>query len=124
MVYNETGCGLNNSVCVPHFGLLAVRQTLRSLLTGSSQCDLDIGKIFLSFLLNNTMKEISGVYIQHVRSKEALDSDWENDRPDLFKRWCRNWMGLRDSPYGSIQLLIRLKIEAYNDWWDCSNPFH
>ena len=33
-------------------------------------------------------------------------------------------MGLRDSLYRSIQLLIRLKIEAYSDRWDRSNPFH
>ena len=26
--------------------------------------------------------------------------------PEDFKRWCRNWMGLRDSPYRSIQQLI------------------
>ena len=42
--------------------------------------------------------------------------DWE--------RWCRNWMGLRDSPYRTIQFLICLKIEVYMDRWDGSNPFH
>ena len=73
--------------------------------------------MFLNFLLNNTTKEISGVDVQHVRSKEALNSDWEYNIPDDFERWCRNWnwIGLRDSPYTSIQLLILLKIEAYGD---------
>ena len=33
-------------------------------------------------------------------------------------------MGLMDSPYRSIQMLIRLKIEGYGDRWDRSNPFH
>ena len=33
-------------------------------------------------------------------------------------------MGLGDWPYRLIQLLIRLKIEAYGDRWDHSNPFH
>ena len=33
-------------------------------------------------------------------------------------------MGLRNSPYRLIQLLIRLTIEVYGDMWDCSNPFH
>ena len=33
-------------------------------------------------------------------------------------------MGLRDSPYRSIQHLIRLKIEANGDRWDRSNPCH
>ena len=81
-----------------------------------SQCDLDIGEMFLNFLLNDTMKEMPGVDVQHVRSREASDLDWENNRLDPFERWCRNWMGLRDSPYSrSIQLLIRLKIEACGD---------
>ena len=33
-------------------------------------------------------------------------------------------MGLRESPYILIQLLIHLKIEEYGDRWDRSNPFH
>ena len=33
-------------------------------------------------------------------------------------------MGLRDSPYRPIQLLTCLKIEAFGDRWDRSNPFH
>ena len=70
------------------------------------------------------MKEMSGVDLRHVRLREASDLHWERGRPNDFERWCRNWMGLRDSPYRSIQLLIRLKIEAYGNRWDRSNPFH
>ena len=80
--------------------------------------------MLLNFLLNDTMKEMTGVDVQHVRSKEALGLDWENNIQLDFERWCRNWMGLRDSPYRSIQLLVRLEIEAYGDWWDRSNRFH
>ena len=50
MVYNGTECGLNKSVWAPHFGLPMVQQTLHSLLPGYSQCDLDIGEMFLNFL--------------------------------------------------------------------------
>ena len=50
--------------------------------------------------------------------------DCNKERPRDIERWCRNWTGLRDSPYRSIQLLIRLKIEAYGNQWDRSNPFH
>ena len=112
---------MNDSVL---FGLPTVRQTLCSLLPGYPQCDLDTGEMSLNFLLNDIMKEMRGVDVQHERSNETSDSDWEKNRPDDFEKWCRNWMDLRDSPYRSIQLLIRLKIEAYGDWWDCSNPFH
>ena len=33
-------------------------------------------------------------------------------------------MGLTDSPYRSIQPMIRLKMDAYGDKTDIANPFH
>ena len=75
MVYNGTGCGLNNSVWVPYFWLPTVRQTLRSLFPDYSQCDLDIGEMFLNFLLDYTMREPPVVDVQHVWSKEEADVD-------------------------------------------------
>ena len=62
--------------------------------------------MFLNFLLNDTMKEMLGVDVQHVRSKNGADVGWDRERPEDFERWCRNWMELRDSPYRSVQLLI------------------
>ena len=84
MVYNRTGCGLNDSVWAPHFRLPTVQQTVRSLLTGYSQCNLDMGEMFLSFLLNDIMKEMSGVDMQHVCSKNGVDLDWEREKPEDF----------------------------------------
>ena len=49
MVYNGTGCGLNEAIWAPRFGLPTVRQTLRSLLPGYYQCDMDIEEMFLNF---------------------------------------------------------------------------
>ena len=46
--------------------------------------------MFLNFLLNDTMKEMSGVDVQHIRSKNGADVDWERERPEDFERWCRN----------------------------------
>ena len=74
-----------------------------------------MGKFFINFLLNSTTKEMLGIDVQHVRSKEEADEDWKKERPRDFERWCRNWMGLRDLPYSSIQLLTPLKIEAYGN---------
>ena len=55
--------------------------------------------MFLNFLLNDTMKKTPGVDVQHIHSKNGADVDWERERSEDFKRWCRNWMGLRDSRY-------------------------
>ena len=82
MVYNGTGCGLNGSIWAPHVGLPIVWHTLCSLLPGYSQYDLDIREMFLNFVLNDTMKEMAGVVIQHVCSKAILDLEWERGRSE------------------------------------------
>ncbi len=59
MVYNGTSCGLNNILYAPHFGLPTVRETLRSILPGFHQCDLDVQDQFLNFILHKHMREYS-----------------------------------------------------------------
>ena len=49
MVYNGTSCGLNEVLWAPRFGLPTVRQTLRALLPGYFQCNLDVGEQFLNY---------------------------------------------------------------------------
>ena len=99
MVYNGTGCGLNASLWAPHFGLPYVTHTTRSLMPGYCQCDLDVGDMFLNFLLHEDLKRMSGVDVRYVRSTDPADAEWEATRARLWERWGRNWMGLTDSPY-------------------------
>ena len=42
IVYNGTSCGLNLALWEPYFGLTIVQHTLRTLLPGYSQCDMDV----------------------------------------------------------------------------------
>ena len=106
MVYNGTGCVLNKAVWASYFGLPTVRQTLRSLLPGYQQCDMDVGAMLFNFLFHEELKQLSGVEVTNVRSEEGPDTNWEAQRPQNGERWCWNWMGLRDSPYQSIQHMI------------------
>jgi len=124
MVYNGTSCGLNANVWAPRFGLPTVKDTLRSLLPGYYQADLDVGDQFLNFKLHESMRAESGVDVQTVRSGDPRDEPWEASRQGIWERWERNWMGLKDSPYRSIQWQIRLKLEVYGDRRVLSNPFH
>jgi hypothetical protein len=91
---------------------------------GYCQCDLDIGEMFLNFLLHEELKRLSGVDIQYGRSTDPQHAAWESERGGRWERWCRNWMGLADSPYRSIQWLIRLKFETYGDHTCQANPYH
>ena len=59
-----------------------------------------------------------------VRSRDPRDESWEASRQGTWERWERNWMGLRDSPYRSIQWQIRLKLEVCGDQRVLANPFH
>ncbi len=124
MVYNGTSCGLNAFLHAPHYGLLSVKHTLRALREGYYQCDLDVGEQFLNYKLHESLRELSGVDIREVRSRGPLDAQWEASRGDNWERWERNWMGLRDSPYRSLQWQARLKLEVYGDQRLRSNPFH
>ena len=124
MVYNGTSCGLNDILYAPHFSLPTVRETLHAILPGFYQCDLDIQDQFLNFILHKHMREYSGVDDRKVRSVAQGDTEWELSRPGPWERWNRNWMGLRDSPYRSLQWQVRLKLEVYGNRRDLSNPFH
>jgi hypothetical protein len=124
MVYNGTSCGLNKALYAPHFGLPTVRETLRAILPGYYQCDLDVQDQFLNFKLHKSLREHSGVDVHKVRSVTPEDADWEGQRPSRWERWERNWMDLRDSPYRSIQWQVRLKLEVYSNMRALANPFH
>ena len=125
MVYNGTSCGLNDVLWAPRFGLPTVKQTLRALLAGYCQCDLDIGEQFLNFPLHTDLREYSGVDVRGVQSLNQGDQEWEDERgPAPWERWERNWMGLRDSPYRSLQWQVHLKLEVYGDRKALDNPYH
>jgi hypothetical protein len=124
MVYNGTSCGLNAQLHAPHYGLLSVKHTLRALREGYYQCDLDVGEQFLNYKLHERMRGLSGVDVREVRSRDLADAAWEATREGNWERWERNWMGLRDSPYCSLQWQTRLKLEVYGNRRQRANPFH
>ncbi len=124
MVYNGTSCGLNACLHAPRYGSLQVKHTLRALREGYYQCDLDVGEQFLNYKLHDDLRQLSGVDIREVRSRDPADGPWESGRTGSWERWERNWMGLRDSLYRSLQWQARLKIEVYGDRRVRTNPFH
>jgi hypothetical protein len=101
-----------------------VKQTLRALREGYYQCDLDVGEQFLNYKLHKHMRALSGVDVREVRSSDPADKAWEAAREGNWERWEPNWMGLRDSPYRSLQWQARLKLEVYGDRQQRANPFH
>ena len=123
MVYNARASGLNEALWAPHFGLPTMRHTFRSLLPGYYQADMDAGEMFLNFWLNEFLRPYVGVDVSKVRSTGGKSPAWEQDRTQNWERWTRNCMGLRDSPYRSVQMMTKIKYEAYGDRRCVNNPF-
>ena len=139
MVYNGTSCGLNDCLFAPHFGLPYIEHCARSLLPGYYQADIDIGEMFLNFMLGKEVRKYAGVDVSALKCKredlpadgspptwwkeEGSPLDWEQDRTKSWERWVRNFMGMRDSPWRSIQMLLIAKVIAYGDRKDPNNPF-
>ncbi len=63
--------------------------------------------------------------VDGVRSTDPKDTKWEAQRGTAtWERWERNWMGLRDSPYQSLQWQVRLKYKVYGNQRDPRYPYH
>ena len=125
MVYNGRSCGLNDVMWALRFGLPTVKQTLRALFPGYMKCDLEVGEQFPIYYLHEKMRQYSGVNVQEVCSTDPVDANREAERgPGPWERWERNWMGLQDSPYWSLQWQVRLKFEVYRNRRNTANPFH
>ena len=125
LVYNATSCGLNDCLYAPHFGLPVVGHTFRSLSAGYYQADMDVGEMFLNFPLHEELRALAGVGITHLRNAAPNCKGWELERTSDHERWSRNLMGLTDSPYRSLQLLLKVKAKhvAYGNQLKTSNPF-
>ena len=123
MVYDGTSSGLNKVVWAPHFGLPTLFNTLRGLLPGYYQADLDVGEMFLCFPLGAEMRPYAGVDVTLINENVNEPAAWREGRTRSWERWGRNFMGLRDSPYRSMQMMLMAKYVAYGDRLDPLNPF-
>jgi hypothetical protein len=92
-----------------------------------------MAEMFLNFVLGEQVKSFSGVDISHVW-KRALDapipglddmfSQWETGHHRTWEHWSCNWMGMKDSPYRSFQMILIAKCLAYGNRHDNDNPYH
>ena len=118
MVYNRTSSGLKDCLFAPHFGLPVIRHALWSLLPGYHQADIDTVEMFLNFNLGVDLHPYAGVDLTPLKLR---GTGWTKRQ---WERWLQNFMGMRDYPYRSIQLMIIAKFLAYGDHKDKTNSFH
>jgi hypothetical protein len=97
MVYDGSVSGLNDSMWVPRFALPTLETHLRSVEAGTFLADVDVGEMFLNFILHNSVRQYSGVNLTSYFLLENGGKVWET--------WQRAAMGLKSSPYQACQAM-------------------
>ena len=72
------------------------------------------GRLFSNFPLHPDLKPFEGVNITRINSR-LDEEEWDQDRNRIWERWAKNFMGLTNSPYRYLQILIHVKFIAYGD---------
>lgn len=113
MVYDGTKLGLNNVIWVPRFPLPTVDTMLQAVDSNTFMSDMDIGEMFLNFVLHESMQSLCGVDLTNYFGEGKL----------LWERWTRAAMGLKSSPYQTMQAILVAKEVICRDRKDPSNAF-
>jgi hypothetical protein len=93
MVYDGTASGFNASVWVPNFGLPTVETLLRATSPDTWMVDLDIGDMFLNFMLDENTREMVSVDLTPFFPEELHEGI-----KVLWEFWVRCAIGLKVSP--------------------------
>jgi hypothetical protein len=98
MVYDATKSGLNVALWMPSFPLPDTEALTDLLTTESRMSDIDLGKHFLNFPLHANLCPFCGINLRQIRQP-----DLPKGSKTLWMHWSRCMMGLKSSPYETVQ---------------------
>ena len=119
MVYDGTKSSLNDVLWAPWFPLPTIEMHLRSVQPGSYMGDLDIGEMFLNFILHDRIQPYAGVDLSPFFPEELS----QDGRVVLWERWGRCAMGFTTSPYQAVQGILFAEEAIRGDPSDPANIF-
>ena len=119
IVYDGTASGFNDAVWTPNFGLPTIESLLRSTGPTTWMVDLDIGEMFLNFMMHKEARQLVGVDITPLFPEEV-----KAGKHVVWERWERCGMGLKFSPYQTIRMLQVAEEFVVGRPDTESNPFH
>jgi hypothetical protein len=120
MVYDGTRSGLNDAIWVPRFPLPTVNTMLRAVDENTFMGDMDIGEMFLNFVLHESMQALCGVDLTEFFGKRDKTT---GRNVLLWEKWVRAAMGLKSSPYQAVQAILVAKEVILGDRKDSGNVF-
>jgi hypothetical protein len=97
MVYDGSVSGLNDAMWVPRFVLPTLKTRLQAVEEQTYMADVDVGGMFLNFILYKDLRSVSGVDLTCYFPLE--------DRKPLWETRQRAAMGLKSSPYQATQAM-------------------
>jgi hypothetical protein len=90
----------------------------RWIIAGAWLADNDYGEMFLNFPLHSDLRKYCGVDLSQLFPELIKDG-----KDSVIAQWMQNAMGLRGSPYGSVQGCLRAKRHIMGDLKEVGNPF-
>ena len=122
MVYDGSRSGFNESIWVPWFALPTVETMTRTVVPEGWCGDRDFGEMFLNFMLHPDARAYCGVDLSQLELN--VQGRRFGGGTTLIGCWTRNAMGLRSSPYLSVQSVTRIKRIFLGNTADRANLFH
>jgi hypothetical protein len=119
MVYDRTKSGLNACLWAPWFPLPTIEMHLHSVVPGTYMGDIDIGDMFLNFMLHSSICPAAGVDLSPYFPEELVDSH----KHCLWEVWGRCAMGFKSLPYQAIQGILHAEELIRGDPSKSTNVF-
>jgi hypothetical protein len=116
IVYNGTSYGFHAHFLWPWFELATINTILRALEPGTRMGDIDVGDMFLNFILEARCSYLAAVNL--FKYIEQLGGE-----PHHWARWGRCRMGFRPPPYQTTQSIGWAKEMMMGDRVDANNVF-
>ena len=125
VVYDGTKCGLNDAVWVPTFFLPTIQTHFRAVVQGTHMCDVDVGEMFLNFMLHPKLQLFCGVDITpyDLDLSSLSFPQIKEDGTKVWVSWDRIAMGLAWSPYQAVKTLHFAEEVIRGDPKDPANVF-
>ena len=118
MVYDGTRSGLNHRVWVPSFTLPTLDSLLRCVDSTTHMGDIDVGEMFLNFVLHLSLVALCGVDLTLYFPEDVPPGE-----KVLWEAWQRTGMGFKWSPYQAVQAMMVAEEVILGDRHDPDNVF-